>query len=110
MLQEMTTQSAGILLAARFNPMEQFNTHDPFFNEYALGVLVRIKGARFRGFARPGNLLQTHVELSDQLGEIFEFTGRVTLEGKTIMSNSFQLANILSKTLQGDQPHVSSQR
>lgn len=110
MLQEMTTQSAGILLAARFNPMEQFNTHDPFFNEYALGVLVRIKGARFRGFARPGNLLQTHVELSDQLGEIFEFTGQVTLEGKTIMSNSFQLANILSKTLQGDQPHVSSQR
>jgi hypothetical protein len=50
------------------------------------------------------------VELSDQLGEIFEFTGRVTLEGKTIMSNSFQLANILSKTLQGDQPHVSSHR
>jgi len=38
MLQEMTTQTAGILLAARFNPMEEFNTHDPFFNEYALGV------------------------------------------------------------------------
>ena len=32
MMQEMTTQTAGILLAARFNPMEQFNTHDPFFN------------------------------------------------------------------------------
>jgi 3-hydroxyacyl-[acyl-carrier-protein] dehydratase len=110
MLQEMTTQTAGILLAARFNPMEQFNTHDPFFNEYALGVLVRVKGARFRGFARPGNALRTQVELTDQLGEIFEFTGRVMLDGKTIMHNSFQLANILSRTLQGDQAQVSSHR
>lgn len=110
MLQEMTTQSAGILLAARFNPMEQFNTHDPFFNEYALGVLVRVKGARYRGFARPGTTLQTHVELCDQLGEVFEFTGRVTLDGKTIMSNSFQLANILSRTLQGDPPQVAGHR
>ncbi len=110
MLQEMTTQSAGILLAARFNPMEQFNTHDPFFNEYALGVLVRIKGARFRGFARPGNTLRTHVELSDQVGEVFEFTGRITLDDKTIMSNCFQLANILSKILQGDSSHASSLR
>ena len=40
MMQEMSTQSAGILIAARYNPMEVYNTHDPFFNEYALGVLV----------------------------------------------------------------------
>jgi len=106
MLQEMTTQSAGILLAARFNPMEQFNTHDPFFNKYALGVLVRLKGARFRGFTRPGDTLYTHVELTDQVGEIFEFKGRTLLNGKPIMTNSFQLANILSTTLQGDQQSV----
>jgi len=102
MMQEMTTQTAGVLLAARFNPMEQFNTHDPFFNEYALGVLVRIKGARFRGFARPGDTLHTHVELADQLGDIFEFRGQITLNDKVVMSNSFQLANIRSATLQGD--------
>ena len=102
MLQEMTTQSAGILLAAKFNPMEEFNTHDPFFNTYALGVLVRLKGARFRGFARPGDTLHTHVELTDHVGEVFEFNGRILLNGKLIMNNSFQLANILSKTLQGD--------
>ena len=101
MLQEMTTQSAGILLAARFNPMEEFNTHDPFFNKYALGVLVRVKGARFRGFARPGDTLHTYAELTDQVGEIFEFKGRIRLNGKPIMTNSFQLANILSETLQG---------
>ncbi len=102
MLQEMTTQSAGILVAARFNPMEEFNTHDPFFNKYALGVLVRMKGARFRGFARPGDTLHTQVELTDQVGEVFEFKGRILLNGRSIMTNSFQLANILSRTLQGD--------
>jgi len=102
MLQEMTTQSAGILLAARFNPMEEFNTHDPFFNKYALGVLVRMKGARFRGFARPGDTLHTQVELTDHVGEVFEFKGRILLNGRSIMTNSFQLANILSRTLQGD--------
>ena len=106
MLQEMTTQSAGSLLAARFNPMQEFDTHDPFFNEYALGVLVRLKGARFRGFARPGQTLHTHVELMDQVGEIFEFKGRILLDGKLIMNNSFQLANILARTLQGDQESV----
>lgn len=104
MLQEITTQSAGILLAARFNPMQQFDTHDPFFNEYALGVLVRVKGSRFRGFARPGDTLHTHVELTDQVGEIFEFKGRILRNGQTIMTNCFQLANILSRTLQGHEP------
>ena len=39
MLQELTTQSAGILIAAEYNPMSDFNTEDPFHNEYALGVL-----------------------------------------------------------------------
>ena len=108
MLQEMTTQSAGILLAARFNPMKEFNTHDPFFNEYALGVLVRVKGARYRSFARPGDTLNVHVELIEQVAEVFEFKGRVLLNGKVIMNNCFQLANILSKTLQGDRGTVAS--
>ncbi|MFY9254138.1 MAG: hypothetical protein WAO83_11830 [Fuerstiella sp.] len=101
MMQEMTTQTAGILIAARFNPMEKFNTHDPLFNEYALGVLMRVRGARFRGFARPGDTLHTCVELVDQLNDVFEFKGRITLNDKLVMSNSFQLANIPSATLQG---------
>ncbi|MDG1898062.1 MAG: hypothetical protein P8J37_24430 [Fuerstiella sp.] len=108
MLQEMTTQTAGILLAARFNPMQEFNTHDPFVNEYALGVLIRVKGARFRRFARLGDTVHCHVELADQLGDIFEFRGRITRNGKAVMSNSFQLGNILSATLQGE-PNTTSE-
>lgn len=106
MMQEMTTQAAGILLAARHNPMQEFNTHDPFFNEYAIGVLVRLNGARFRGFARPGDILTINVDLKEQERSLFEFTGRVVVNGNTIMSNNFQLANIKSSTLQGTESHT----
>lgn len=102
MMQEMVTQSAGVLIAAKYNPMESFDTHDPFFNEYALGVLVRVKNARYRGFARPGDRLQITVQLNEIVGNVFEFNGRITLRDNTIMRNTFQLTNIPSKTLRGD--------
>ena len=101
MMQEMSTQSAGVLIAARYNPMEEFNTEDPFFNEFALGVLVKVKNARFRGFARPGDQLKITVTLEEKVGEVFDFRGKIEVAGKKIMQNSFQLTNIPSKTLQG---------
>lgn len=101
MMQEMTTQSAGILIAAKYNPMEQYNTHDPLFNEYALGVLVKVKRARYRGFARPGDVLNIEVDLVEKVGEAFEFTGQIKVNGKSITQNCFQLTNIPSSTLQG---------
>jgi len=102
MIQEMSTQTAGILIAAKYNPMEEFNTHDPLFNEWALGVLVKVNRARYRGFARPGDLLRITVELDDQVGGLFDFSGTVASNDAKIMQNSFRLTNILSKTLQGD--------
>jgi 3-hydroxyacyl-[acyl-carrier-protein] dehydratase len=101
MMQEMSTQSAGILIAAKYNPMESFNTHDPFFNRYALGVLVRVKNARYRGFSRPGDRLRIVVDLKEIIGSVFEFAARITCGEKTIMRNTFQLTNIPSETLQG---------
>lgn len=101
MMQEMSTQTAGVLIAARYNPMEEFNTEDPFFNEFALGVLVKVKNARFRGFARPGDELTITVTLEEKVGEVFDFRGQIESGGKKIMQNKFQLTNIPSKTLQG---------
>ena len=101
MMQEMSTQTAGILIASQYNPMEVYNTEDPFFNEFALGVLVKVKNARFRGFARPGQSLNIKVTLVEKVGEMFEFSGSVSVDDKTIMRNQFQLTNIPSKTLQG---------
>lgn len=101
LMQEMTTQSAGILIAARFNPMSEYNTHDPFFNEFALGVLVKVKHSRYRGFARPGDKLKIHVTLTEQISSVFDFDAEVVIGDKKIMNNSFQLTNIPSQTLQG---------
>lgn len=101
-MQEMTTQSAGILIAAKYNPMEQYNTDDPFFNEYALGVLVKVKQSRYRGFARPGDEIQINVRLNEHIDPMFDLSASVSVDGKTIMRNSFQLTNIPSKTLQGN--------
>ncbi len=101
MMQEMTTQSAGILIAARYNPMEQFDTSDPFFNEYALGVLVKVTRAKYRSFARPGDTLIVNVKLNEHINQVFDFSASILVEDETIMKNSFQLTNIKSKVLQG---------
>ena len=100
-MQELTTQSAGILIAAQYNPMKEFNTSDPYFNEYALGVLVKIQGARFRSFARPGDQLTARIVLNEHVGRIFEFSGSVSIGNRVIMRNSFQLTNVKSQVLQG---------
>lgn len=101
MMQELSTQSAGVLIAANFNPMETFDTHDPFFNEYALGVLVKVKQARYRGFARPGDVLDVQVKLDEQLSDVFDFSCTIRCGNSTIMQNRFQLMNIKSSKLQG---------
>lgn len=101
MMQEFSTQSAGILIAANHNPMEEYNTHDPFFNEYALGVLVKIKQARYRGFGRPGDVLEAVVKIEEQVANAFDFSCEITCGVKQVMRNQFQLANIRSVTLQG---------
>lgn len=40
-------------------------------------VLTRLRQARFRGMVRPGDLLTTRVELTDQLGPVYRLTGGV---------------------------------
>ncbi len=99
MLQELTTQSAGILIAARYNPMQEYNTRDPHFNEYALGVLTKVTRARYKSFARPGDCLAVNVTLNERLSSLFDFSATVSVGGKIIMSNGFQLTNIKSSLL-----------
>ena len=99
MMQELSTQSAGILIAENYNPMPHYNTQDPHFNKYALGVLVRVNSARFKGFARPGDTLTTRVELNEHTTNLFDFSATIMVDSKLIMRNSFRLANIESELL-----------
>lgn len=99
MMQELSTQSAGILIAARYNPMEEYNTHDPRFNPYALGVLVRVSNAKYRSFAKPGDVLTVRVRLNAHTDNLFDFSATITNGERTIMQNSFRLANVESQLL-----------
>ena len=99
MLQELTTQSAGILIAARHNPMKFFNSSDPHHNEYALGVLVKVSRARYKNFARPGDQLIVKATLNERIGNLFDFSATVSVRNSKIMSNGFQLSNIASTAL-----------
>lgn len=99
MMQELSTQTAGILIAARYNPMRHHNTHDPEMNEFALGVLVRVNYAKFKGFARPGDTLVAHVTLNEHVDDLFDFSSTISIDDKPIMRNSFRLTNIASSLL-----------
>lgn len=101
LMQEMTTQSAGILIAAEYNPMQEYRTEDPMFNSHALGVLVQVQHARYRSFARPGDRLEITVRLEEALEQVFDFQAEIRCDGKRLMQNRFRLANILSSVLQG---------
>jgi 3-hydroxyacyl-[acyl-carrier-protein] dehydratase len=101
LMQEMTTQTAGVLIAGRHNPMSDYRTDDPHHNEFALGVLVRVRAARYRGFARPGDQLRISVKLEERVDQLFDFTGEVTCRESLILRNKFQLANIPTRTLIG---------
>ena len=102
MMQELVTQSAGILIAANYNPMKEYNTADPHFNEYALGVLIKVQEARYRGFARPGDRLDVEVKLNEIVDSLLQFSGKITVDGRQIMRIQFLLSNIKSSLLTGN--------
>ncbi len=99
MMQELITQSAGILIAANFNPMESYDTADPHHNEFALGVLASVQSARYRHFARPGDHLAARVTLHELTGTLFDFTGAIHVGTQELMRIAFRLANIPSASL-----------
>jgi len=107
LMQEMTTQAAGILIARKYNPMgESYDTNSFDLNNPALGVLSRIKDAKFKSFARPGDLITVRAELVEKLSNAFEFKATVSKENssgtKVIMKNHFLLTNIPSSLLVKD--------
>lgn len=53
MMQEISTQTAGILNAAKYNLLERHNTQDPNFNEFAMRVLL---ASRMRNSFRLTNI------------------------------------------------------
>ncbi len=97
MMQEMTTQTAGILLTKYYSPVENYNSNTT--KGHAIGVLKKVNFAKYKKFARPGDQLEIKAELLDQFDNIFEFKSTITINKNVIMKNSFQLMNISDKHL-----------
>jgi len=105
MMQEMTTQSAGVLIARHHNPVENYDTENFDPNRLALGVLSRIKEAKYKTFAKPKDRLEISVKLVEKIEHAFEFTAQIkkfndkSPQGELVMKNRFVLTNIPSSHL-----------
>ena len=107
LMQEMTTQTAGVLIARFYNPMgESYDTENFDVSRPALGVLSRVKEAKFKSFARPKDKSSIEVELVESLPDFFEFKGKISKTNKSgtkvIMTNHFCLTNVPSSFLLED--------
>ncbi len=96
-LQEMTTQAAGLLISEYHSPVVDYDssTH----TGHALGVLRAVHGAKFRNFVRPNDLCEVHVKLIDQVDHVFRFKAEIFVKGIKVMNNEFSLMNIPSSHL-----------
>jgi 3-hydroxyacyl-[acyl-carrier-protein] dehydratase len=88
-LQEMCTQTAACLLTEKHVPEEQRDA-------LAIGVLMRIHDAKFRGFVRPPQVCHVTVELLSRASSAYRFKGEVRVEGSSapIAKLHFTLANV----------------
>ena len=93
MMQEMTTQSAGLLMTKFFSPIENYDSEST--KGYAIGVLSKIYGAKFLNFAKPNDRLEIKVKLLDRENNYFIFSGEIRKNNsETIMKNKFALTII----------------
>jgi 3-hydroxyacyl-[acyl-carrier-protein] dehydratase len=99
MMQEMTTQAAGLLITEHHSPMPDYDSDKT--KGWALGVLRAVHMAKYKHFARPGETLDIKVRLKDHLENSFRFSGLIEIEGKKIMLNDFSLINISDEKLLG---------
>ena len=97
MMQEMTTQSAGLLITLFYSPVENYDSETT--KGHALGVLRAVHYAKFKKFARPGDILNISVELIEHHENTFRFKAKIECKNEKIMANEFTLINISEEQL-----------
>ena len=100
MMQEMATQSAGVLITHYYSPVPDYDSETT--KGYALGVLRSVHLAKFKSFARPGDLLKIKVHLTDRLETSFRFKAVIEKDETKVMFLEFTLVNIEESKLFGD--------
>lgn len=99
MMQEMTTQAAGLLITEFYSPVEDYDSEST--KGHALGVLRSIHYAKYKKFARPDEVLDIKVTLLLRVENSFRFKAHIEVNGEKIMSNEFTLINISEDSLNG---------
>lgn len=98
-LQEMTTQTAGLLIAEFYSPVPDYDSEKT--KGYALGVLRAVHYSKFKSFARNDDKLSVRVHLIEHENNQFHFKASIFRDESKIMSNSFTLINIEEQLLKG---------
>lgn len=98
MLQEMCTQSAGILITKFYSPVENYNSQTT--KDWALGVLKKVHYAKFLSIVKPEKAIFIKVELEQKVDDLFKFRALVTQDNEVKAKLSFNLVNISDKLLQ----------
>ncbi len=99
MMQEMTTQGAGLLITEFYSPVSDYDSEKT--KGHALGVLRSIHQAKYKKFARPFDILDIKIELLLNIDTSFRFKAFIECQGEKIMSNEFTLINISEAQLAG---------
>lgn len=98
-MQEMTTQAAGALIAELYSPVADYDSQLTL--GHALGVLHSVSGAKYRKFARPNQKLDIKVELLMKVDNAFRFKCAIYADDERLMNNEFTLVNITDDILRG---------
>ena len=98
MMQEMTTQSAGVLMTKFYSPVANYDSEKT--KGHAIGVLSKIYSSKFLNFAKPDDSLEIKVKLLDRENNYFVFSGEIIKNNSmTIMKNKFALTIISDEHL-----------
>ncbi len=96
-MQEMTTQAAGLLITEHYSPTLDYDSNST--KGHALGVLRSIHNAKYSHFAKPFQKLLIEVELIQNIENSFRFKARISFNDQKIMANEFTLINISDEKL-----------
>lgn len=97
MMQEMATQTAGLLIAEYYSPVSDYDSEKT--KGHALGVLRAVHHAKYKKFVKPNQTLDIKVELVEHLDNLFRFKAHIEVENALAASLEFSLINISDEQL-----------
>ena len=97
MLQELCTQSAGILITRHHSPVDDYNSNTT--KGYALGVLNKVNFSKFLEIVKPDHPIEAKIKLEEKEGPLFKFSAKVLQQNKLKAKLSFNLVNASDEIL-----------